>query len=145
MASPSLFLADEIILASDKDREGEAIAWDLAQKLHDTRYTIRDFKRIVFHEITKMAILDALEHPRSLDMNLVDAQQARRVLDRLVGYELSPFLWKKVRFGLSAGRVQSVAVRIVVEREREIQKFNKEEYWSIEADLAKHGEDKIFR
>ena len=136
---------DEIILASDKDREGEAIAWHLAQTLHDTRYTIRDFKRIVFHEITKMAILDALKHPRSLDMNLVDAQQARRVLDRLVGYELSPFLWRKIRYGLSAGRVQSVAVRLVVDREREIQKFKTQEFWSIEADLNKQEDTKVFR
>ncbi len=91
------------------------------------------YERIAFHEITKNAILEALEHPRALDINLVDAQQARRVLDRLVGYELSPFLWRKIRYGLSAGRVQSVAVRLVVERERLIQAFNKEEYWTIEA------------
>ncbi|MEK7582961.1 MAG: type I DNA topoisomerase [Patescibacteria group bacterium] len=132
--------ATEVILASDEDREGEAIAWHLSETLD-----LKKPKRIVFHEITKTAIQEALKHPRELDMNLVDAQQARRILDRLVGYELSPFLWRKVRFGLSAGRVQSVAVRIVVEREREIQKFNKEEYWSIEADLAKNGEQKTFR
>jgi DNA topoisomerase-1 len=134
--------ADSVILASDEDREGEAIAWHLAQALD---LDLKTSKRIVFHEITKTAIQEALKHPRTIDMNLVDAQQARRVLDRLVGYELSPFLWRKIRFGLSAGRVQSVAVRIVVEREREIQKFKKEEYWSIEADLAKKGEEKIFR
>lgn len=133
---------DEVILASDEDREGEAIAWHLAEALDLNQKTA---KRIVFHEITKSAIQDALKHPRSLDRNLIDAQQARRVLDRLVGYELSPFLWRKIRFGLSAGRVQSVAVRLVVEREREIEKFKQEEYWSIEADLAKHGEDKVFR
>lgn len=131
---------DEVILATDEDREGEAISWHLVEALG-----LKNTKRIAFHEITKSAIQDALKHPRELDMHLVNAQQARRILDRLVGYELSPFLWRKVRFGLSAGRVQSVAVRIVVEREREIQKFNKEEYWSIEADLAKQKDTKIFR
>ena len=125
--------ADEIILASDEDREGEAIAWHLAEAL---KIKSDDAKRIVFHEITKPAILKALEHPRGLDMNLVDAQQARRVLDRLVGYELSPFLWRKVAKGLSAGRVQSVAVRLVVEREREIQAFVPQIYFTIEAILA---------
>ncbi len=129
--------ASEIILATDEDREGEAIAWHLVSAL---KLKESDAKRIVFHEITKSAIEDALKNPRSLDKHLIDAQQARRILDRLVGYELSPFLWKKVRFGLSAGRVQSVAVRLVVEREREIEKFVKEEYWTIEADLEK---DKI--
>ena len=99
-------------------------------------------KRIVFHEITKSAIDEAMKNPRDLDLNLVDAQQARRVLDRLVGYELSPFLWRKIRYGLSAGRVQSVAVRLVVEREREIQNFKQEEYWSIEAKLSKLGDTK---
>ncbi len=139
--------ATEVILASDEDREGEAIAWHLAQVLDlgSTKSQASNIKRIVFHEITKSAILEALKNPREIDMNLVDAQQARRILDRLVGYELSPFLWRKVRFGLSAGRVQSVAVRIVVEREREIQKFKKDEYWSIEADLAKKDDQKIFR
>ncbi|MDO8536800.1 MAG: type I DNA topoisomerase, partial [bacterium] len=101
--------------------------------------------RIVFHEITESAIKEALQNPRAIDMHLVDAQQARRVLDRLVGYELSPFLWRKIRYGLSAGRVQSVTVRLVVEREREIQKFKSEEYWSIEAELAKNQEQKTFR
>lgn len=111
---------DMVWLASDEDREGEAIAWHLAEALKlDKKKT----KRIVFHEITKPAILNAVENPRDVDQNLVDAQQARRVLDRLVGYELSPVLWKKVRGGLSAGRVQSVAVRIIVEREREIEAF----------------------
>lgn len=122
----------DIILASDEDREGEAIAWHLIAALNlDPKKT----KRIVFHEITKEAILEALAHPRQLDNNMVDAQQARRVLDRLVGYELSPFLWKKVAKGLSAGRVQSVATRLIVEREKEIEAFQVEEYWSLSADL----------
>jgi DNA topoisomerase I len=144
--------ADKVILATDEDREGEAIAWhlvtalDLDGKGDGTKKkgakgagTKSDagkpipYERIAFHEITKGAILEALEHPRAIDGSLVDAQQARRVLDRLVGYELSPFLWRKIRYGLSAGRVQSVAVRLVVERERAIQAFNKEEYWTIEA------------
>jgi DNA topoisomerase-1 len=132
--------ADEIILASDEDREGEAIAWHLAEALN---IKAKDIKRIVFHEITKHAIEAALEHPRSLDQNLIDAQQARRVLDRLVGYELSPFLWKKVAKGLSAGRVQSVAVRLVVEREREIQKFTPEEYWTIAAELKTKNNEEL--
>jgi DNA topoisomerase-1 len=125
--------AKRVILATDEDREGEAIAWHLIQALDlEKKGKEKPTERIAFHEITKDAILRALEHPRDLDINLVDAQQARRVLDRLVGYELSPFLWRKVRYGLSAGRVQSVAVRLVVERERLIQAFNKEEYWTIE-------------
>jgi len=122
--------ADSVILGTDEDREGEAIAWHLTKALD-----LEEFKRIVFHEITKGAIEKALESPRDIDMNLVDAQQARRVLDRLVGYKLSPFLWKKVARGLSAGRVQSVAVRLIVEREREIEDFDPQEYWSIEAEL----------
>ncbi len=126
--------APEVILATDEDREGEAIAWHLLSALDLDE---KDIKRIAFHEITKTAIAEALENPRKLDLHLVDAQQARRILDRLVGYELSPFLWKKVRRGLSAGRVQSVAVRLIVEREREIQKFKPEEYWSIEATFNK--------
>ncbi|TSC90872.1 MAG: DNA topoisomerase I [Parcubacteria group bacterium Licking1014_17] len=134
--------SDGVILATDEDREGEAIAWHLAYAL-DLDAT--KAKRIVFHEITKTAIEEALANPRVIDINLVDAQQARRILDRLVGYELSPFLWKKVRPGLSAGRVQSVTVRLVVERENEIQKFVKEEYWTVEADFAKKGEEKKFR
>src|ERR1700733_10280070 len=127
--------ATRVILATDEDREGEAIAWHLlaALDLDKKGKTAKPHERIAFHEITKDAILTALEHPRALDMNLVDAQQARRVLDRLVGYELSPFLWRKIRYGLSAGRVQSVAVRLIVERERLIEAFNKEEYWTIEA------------
>jgi DNA topoisomerase-1 len=134
--------ADKVILATDEDREGEAIAWHLVTALgldgepkkKGAAATVpKPYERIAFHEITKNAIMEALEHPRTIDINLVDAQQARRVLDRLVGYELSPFLWRKIRYGLSAGRVQSVAVRLVVERERLIQAFNKEEYWTIEA------------
>jgi DNA topoisomerase-1 len=127
--------ADRVILATDEDREGEAIAWHLLAALGLEKKqgkTAKPYERIAFHEITKSAILEALEHPRKLDLNLVDAQQARRVLDRLVGYGLSPFLWRKIRYGLSAGRVQSVAVRLVVERERLIEAFNKEEYWTIE-------------
>ncbi|MCF6276775.1 MAG: type I DNA topoisomerase [Candidatus Magasanikbacteria bacterium] len=120
--------SSEIIFATDGDREGEAISWHLAQIL---KIKPAKAKRIVFHEITKHAIEEALKKSRFINQDLVDAQQARRVLDRLVGYELSPFLWKKVVRGLSAGRVQSVAVRLVVEREREIKAFNPEEYWSV--------------
>jgi DNA topoisomerase-1 len=126
--------ADEIYFGTDADREGEAIAWHLCEILGVPPETA---KRIVFHEITDEALEAATEHPRHLDMNLVDAQQARRILDRLVGYELSPFLWKKVAKGLSAGRVQSVAVRFIVERERELQAFKPEEFWTIEAELEK--------
>lgn len=124
--------ADTVILASDEDREGEAIAWHLAEAL---KLPASKISRIVFHEITKEAIEHALAEPRTIDQKLVDAQQARRVLDRLVGYELSPFLWKKVARGLSAGRVQSVAVRLIVEREREIDAFKSDEYWTLEAEL----------
>ncbi len=120
-------------IATDEDREGEAIGWHLTQALKIKNP--ESIKRIVFHEITESAIKAAVEHPRTIDMRLVEAQQARRILDRLVGYTLSPFLWKKVFSGLSAGRVQSVAVRIIVDREREIQAFNPREYWTIEADL----------
>ena len=124
-----------VILATDEDREGEAIAYHLTQILDlDSK---KPYQRIVFHEITKAAIEEALKNPRKIDMNLVDAQQTRRILDRIVGYKLSPFLWKKVARGLSAGRVQSVTVRLVVEREREIKNFVPQEYWSIEALLQK--------
>jgi len=125
--------ADMVWLASDEDREGEAIAWHLAETLKlDKEKT----KRIVFHEITKSAIQKAIENPRGIDYDLVDAQQARRVLDRIVGYELSPVLWRKVKGGLSAGRVQSVSVRLIVEREREIQDFTPEAFYRIDAEFA---------
>ncbi|MCO5191972.1 MAG: type I DNA topoisomerase [Anaerolineae bacterium] len=124
--------ASEIFLATDPDREGEAIAWHVLESAEiDPDRT----KRVVFHEITKPAILEAFDHPREIDMDRVDAQQARRILDRLVGYKLSPLLWRKVAGRLSAGRVQSVAVRLVVEREREIESFEPEEYWTIDAIL----------
>ncbi|WP_347922754.1 type I DNA topoisomerase [Pontimicrobium sp. SW4] len=125
--------ADMVWLASDEDREGEAIAWHLAENLGLDKEKI---KRIVFHEITKAAIQKAIENPRSIDYNLVDAQQARRVLDRIVGYELSPVLWRKVKGGLSAGRVQSVSVRLIVERERDIQAFTPEASYRIDAEFS---------
>ena len=129
-------LADKsemVWLASDEDREGEAIAWHLAEELKlDKNKT----KRIVFHEITKNAILKAIENPRGINYDLVNAQQARRVLDRLVGYELSPVLWRKVKGGLSAGRVQSVSVRLIVEREREIQDFETTASYRIDAEFS---------
>jgi DNA topoisomerase-1 len=125
--------AEKVWLASDEDREGEAISWHLCEVLGlDEKKT----NRIVFHEITKPAILEAIEHPRHLDMNLVNAQQARRVLDRIVGFKLSPVLWRKVKPALSAGRVQSVAVRLIVEREREIQNFKSEEFYSVNGIFA---------
>lgn len=126
--------SDEVILATDEDREGEAISWHLVSALDLNQ---EEAKRIVFHEITKRAIEKALENPRKIDLHLVDAQQARRILDRLVGYELSPFLWKKIKRGLSAGRVQSVALRLIVEREKEIKNFKSEEYWLIGSLLKK--------
>ena len=132
--------AQTIWLASDEDREGEAIAWHLAETLH---LPADRTKRIVFHEITKNAILHAVENPRGIDMNLVRAQQARRVLDRLVGYELSPVLWKKIRSGLSAGRVQSVAVRLIVDREREINAFNAQQYYKVEGVFSLEGGARI--
>lgn len=128
----------EVWLASDEDREGEAIAWHLTQALKlDPKKT----KRIVFHEITKPAIEAAIDNPRTVDIKVVEAQQARRVLDRLVGYELSPVLWKKVRTGLSAGRVQSVAVRLIVEREREIKDFESESSYKITATFHQGKEE----
>src|SRR3990167_4259415 len=127
--------ADSIILATDPDREGEAIASHIKEILG--KGNDKKFKRIVFHEITKEAVEEALKNPRDIDSDLVDAQTARRVLDRLVGYKLSPVLWQKVRRGLSAGRVQSVALRLIVEREREIEKFKKEHYWTIVVSLKK--------
>ncbi len=126
--------ASAVYLATDPDREGEAISWHLAEVTKSDRIP---YRRVIFHEITKEAIERAFKHPRSIDMQLVNAQQARRILDRLVGYKISPLLWRKVRRGLSAGRVQSVALRIIVDREREIQKFISVEYWTIEAELAK--------
>lgn len=122
--------AGTVWLASDEDREGEAISWHLYEVLG---LKPEQTKRIVFHEITKPAILQAIEHPRDIDLNLVNAQQARRVLDRIVGFKLSPVLWKKVKPALSAGRVQSVAVRLIVEREREIQQFKSEESYRVVA------------
>jgi len=130
--------AAKVYLATDPDREGEAIAWHLNEVTKSNR---KPYRRVVFHEITEEAIKRAFKQPRSIDMELVNAQQARRILDRLVGYKLSPLLWRKVRRGLSAGRVQSVALRIVVEREREIMGFTAEEYWTIEAELAKQITD----
>jgi DNA topoisomerase-1 len=132
--------AEMVWLASDEDREGEAIAWHLAESLELEESKT---KRIVFHEITKSAILKAIENPRKIDYNLVNAQQARRILDRLVGYELSPVLWRKVKGGLSAGRVQSVAVRLIVEREREIEKFNPVASFRVDAEFTTEDGNKF--
>ncbi len=128
--------AEEVYLATDPDREGEAIAWHLIEAASIDPERAR---RVTFHEITEPAIKEAFSHPRSIDMNLVNAQQARRILDRLVGYQISPILWEKVRNRLSAGRVQSVALRLIVEREREIQAFVPEEYWTIAAEFLPQG------
>src|SRR3989338_10052700 len=137
--------ADIIYYATDEDREGEAIAWHLDYLLSSKHKISALRQRIAFHEITKEAIEEALENPRSIDESLVNAQQARRVLDRLVGYKLSPFLWKKVLRGLSAGRVQSVAVRLIVEKEEEIRKFVKQEYWTIDGVFAlKKDKEAVF-
>ncbi len=124
--------AQDIYLAPDPDREGEAIAWHTSEVLKKKG---RKFHRVLFHELTKNAVLKALATPEDLDLNKYEAQQTRRILDRLVGYQVSPILWRKIQGGLSAGRVQSVAVRIICERERKIQAFTPEEYWSITAHL----------
>src|SRR5712675_1282687 len=124
--------ATDIYVATDPDREGEAIGWHLIQELKGKK---RKFHRLTFNEITKKAVNEALAHPRAIDEKMVAAQRARRVLDRLVGYKISPLLWDKVRRGLSAGRVQTVALRVVVEREREIRAFQKREYWTVDVDL----------
>src|SRR3979409_2707654 len=128
---------DTVLLATDPDREGEAIAWHLSEILK-SRKVLKDkkLKRVVFYEITEGAVKDAVKNPRAISMELVNAQQARRALDYLVGFNLSPLLWKKIRRGLSAGRVQSPALRMIVEREAEIEKFITQEYWSIEADVS---------
>src|SRR3989344_1048891 len=132
---------EKLWLATDPDREGEAIAWNLLQVINEKgKVKIPNYQRVVFHEITKEAVLDAFSNPRKLDDDLVSAQQARRVLDRLVGYKLSPLLWKKVKSGLSAGRVQSVALRRVVDREREIEVFKPQEYWVVQAELESQSE-----
>jgi len=133
--------ADSIILATDPDREGEAIAANIKEVLSSGKSSKVKFSRIVFHEITEAAIKDAIKHPRDVDENLVDAQTARRILDRLVGYKLSPLLWQKVRRGLSAGRVQSVALRVIVEREKEIERFQKEPYFTIHSFMTKKTGD----
>ena len=133
--------AKKVYLATDPDREGEAIAWHLAYLLGIPNDSIC---RITFNEITKEAVKEAVKKPRKIDLNLTDAQQARRVLDRIVGYKISPVLWKKVQKGLSAGRVQSVAVKLVVDREEEIEKFVPEEYWNIYATLATKKPKKSF-
>ena len=133
--------SDEIFLATDPDREGEAISWHLAYLLG---LDVEDHNRVTFNEITKAAVTNGIEHPRAIDMDLVNAQQARRILDRLVGYKLSPFLSQKIRRGLSGGRVQSVAVRIIVDRENEIRKFVPEEYWTLDAKFIPKGSRKAF-
>ena len=133
--------SDEIFLATDADREGEAISWHLAYLLG---LDVEDHNRVTFNEITKTAVTNGIEHPRAIDMDLVNAQQARRILDRLVGYKLSPFLSQKIRRGLSGGRVQSVAVRIIVDRENEIRKFVPEEYWTLDAKFIPKGSRKAF-
>ncbi|MFQ9872481.1 MAG: DNA topoisomerase, partial [Oscillospiraceae bacterium] len=133
--------ADRVFLATDPDREGEAIAWHLA---HLLKLDLNDDNRVTFNEITKTGIKSGMANPRHLDFDRINAQQARRILDRIVGYKLSPFLWKKVRSGLSAGRVQSVAVRLIVDRENEIKAFVSEEYWSIDAKLLAKGSRRAF-
>ena len=134
--------ADKIYLASDPDREGEAIAWHLA---HILEIPENSNCRVTFNEITKETVKESIKKPRTINMDLVDAQQARRVLDRIVGYKISPVLWKKVKKGLSAGRVQSVAVKLIVDREEEIENFIPEEYWNIYADLLEPNSKKKFQ
>ena len=134
--------ADKIFLATDPDREGEAISWHLMQALKEDPSKM---KRITFNEITKTAVKNSIKHPRELDMNLVDAQQARRMLDRMVGYSISPLLWAKVKRGLSAGRVQSAALRIICDREDEINSFIPEEYWSLDGEFKVKGEKKVLQ
>lgn len=134
--------ADKVFLATDPDREGEAISWHLSQAL---KIEDKDVNRITFNEITKNAIRSSIKEARGIDMNLVDAQQARRILDRMIGYRISPLLWEKVKRGLSAGRVQSVALRIICDREEEINEFMPQEYWTIEADFMSNGAKKPFR
>ncbi|MDO9371478.1 MAG: DNA topoisomerase, partial [Gammaproteobacteria bacterium] len=130
--------ADTLYLATDPDREGEAISWHLHEILKERKVLKGKLvQRVVFHEITNRAVNEAVQHPRELSMELINAQQARRALDYLVGFNISPLLWTKIRRGLSAGRVQSPALRMIVEREEEIEKFVAREYWSIEADAAK--------
>ena len=129
--------AKKVYLAADPDREGEAIAWHLA---HSLDLDLSSDCRVVFNEITKDAIKESFKHPRMINMDLVDAQQARRILDRLVGYKISPILWKKVKKGLSAGRVQSVALRLIIDREKEINDFKPEEYWTITGSFLKGKE-----
>ena len=136
--------ADEVILATDPDREGEAIAWHLAEEIKKLKVKDLKISRATYHEITKEAIEEALKHPRHIDQNLRKAQEARRVLDRLVGYSLSPLLWEKVRNRLTAGRVQSVALRLIIEREREIQAFIPQEFWSIDAELRPKGDKETY-
>ena len=133
--------AKKVYLATDPDREGEAIAWHLSNILDVDSDKVT---RVTFNEITKTAVQKAIKEPRDIDINLVDAQQARRVLDRIVGYKISPVLWKKVRRGLSAGRVQSVAVKLIVDREEEIEKFIPQEYWNIYAKLLDEKSKKTF-
>ena len=133
--------ADQVFLATDPDREGEAISWHLA---HLLGLNIEDANRVTFGEITKKGVTEGMSHPRAIDIDLFNAQQARRILDRLVGYKLSPFLWRKVRRGLSAGRVQSVAVRLIVDREKEIEDFKPEEYWNLDATLSPPSSQKKF-
>ena len=134
--------APVVYLATDPDREGEAISWHLKELLglDDSKA-----KRVTFNEITKKVVTESIQNPRAIDQDLVDAQQARRVLDRLVGYEISPLLWKKVKRGLSAGRVQSVATRMVVDRENEIRAFRSEEYWLLDAFLKRNQDENSFR